>query len=44
MHHWQAPTDDIAEAEAPAQEQAAVDEMCLGSSWAAGVDRVKAFG
>ena len=32
--HCQAPTsEDVAEAEAPAEEQAAADEVCLGWSW-----------
>ena len=34
--HWhcQAPaSEDVAEAEAPAEEQAATDDMCLGCSW-----------
>ena len=44
LHHCQAPaSEDVAEAEAPAQEQAAADEMCLGCSWALRVDSAKAF-
>ena len=44
LHHWQAPaSEDVAEPEAPAQEQAAADEVCLNLYWTLRVSSVKAL-
>ena len=44
VHHWQAPAaEDVAEAEAPAKEQAA-DGMSLGWPWVSWVHKCQGFG